>query len=85
MNFSFPQYRKLSNERSYYKIENASTLLEIQRTGQRWTEYTLNVRILPERNLIMDLLEINGDQYVIIDENDFETFRKECESNLKRF
>ncbi len=56
MSKDFPQYRKLSNNKSLYKIVSALHLQELQLLGTRWYMHELHARILPERNLILDLL-----------------------------
>ncbi|HEY8403323.1 MAG TPA: hypothetical protein VIK71_01805 [Flavobacteriales bacterium] len=85
MNYQFPQYRRLANQLSYYKIESPSELLEIQRMGQRWTQHQLIAKILPERLLIQDILENEGGRYEIIDESAFNDFLKMCTDTLMRF
>lgn len=83
--YDFPQYRKLSNNLSYYKIESLNSLTEIQRIGNRWTQYEVYAKILPERLLIQDILENEGGRYDTIKEEEFCAFLKESESNFKKF
>jgi hypothetical protein len=38
---TFPIYRKLSNEKSYYKIVSAESFIELQRIGSKTKKHTL--------------------------------------------
>ncbi|MFN0032745.1 MAG: hypothetical protein ACKVOR_11350 [Flavobacteriales bacterium] len=70
--YAYPQYRKLSNSKSLYKIESADTLIELQLLGSRWVKHKLHARILPERLLISDLLSCSTAGYVYSDVHEFE-------------
>lgn len=70
--YTFPQYRKLSNGLSYYKISSETHLLELQRIGSRWMQYEIMAKILPERILIQDILEKEGKRYEDIEAQEFE-------------
>ena len=85
MNFIYPQFRKLLNEKSYYKIDSETHFTELQRTGKMWTQTEIEARILPERNLVRDLLEASGKHYQVISEDDYITFREMCEKTLYRY
>lgn len=85
MKYEFPQYRKLSNEKSYYRIDSSDSLMEIQRTGERFTIHELMAKILPERILIGDLLEAESANYVKIAEEEFNDFLEYCQKNLRRY
>lgn len=71
MSYQYPQYRKLSNDKSYYKIESNTRMLELQSIGSQWNLFELTATILPERNLIVDLIEANEAGYQQISEDDF--------------
>jgi hypothetical protein len=85
MKHEFPQYRKLINEKSYYRIDSADSLTEVQRTGERYTMHELRVKILPERILIADLLEAESSNYMKIAEVEYNDFLYYCENNLRRY
>jgi hypothetical protein len=85
MNDEFPQFRKLSNEKSYYRIDSNAELIEIQRSGQRYTIHQVKASILPERLLIGDLLEAENGHYLKISADEFEQFRIYCERELHRY
>jgi hypothetical protein len=68
----FPQYRKLINEKSYYKIHSPNKMTEFNMLGKNWLRHDLEARILPERLLIADLLDGYNGSYVIINREEFE-------------
>lgn len=84
MNGEFPQFRKLSNEKSYYRIDSAQELTEIQRIGDKYMVHRLIARILPEKLLIADLLASDGSNYVRIGAEEFRAFEAYCEQQLSR-
>ncbi len=77
MNYQFPQFRKLANNKSFYKIESAFDLVELQQLGSRWNRFVLKAKILPERILIDDMLALSDGHYVEIPEQEFETVMSE--------
>lgn len=85
MKYDFPQYRKLANDLSYYEIVTPDFIREIQRIGSRWTEYEIKAKILPERLLIEDVLDNEGERYRTINKIEFDEFRNYCLNNLRRF
>lgn len=52
----FPQYRKYRNGKSYFKIESVDKFIEVQLLGSRFLTYEVEAKILPDRNLIQDML-----------------------------
>jgi hypothetical protein len=81
----FPQYRRLSNGKSYYEILSDSEMREISLSGRRWTEYTVIAKILPERLLLSDLLEQRYAHYELITEKEFYDFLEHCKTNHFQF
>jgi len=53
---SFPQYRKYSNNRNFFKISSAEDFEEISFIGSKAIVRQYRAAILPDRNLIQDLL-----------------------------
>lgn len=53
---TFPIYRKLANERSFYRIDSATAFVEVQRLGSRWVLHRVEARIYPEKARIHELL-----------------------------
>jgi len=56
MSTLFPQYRKYSNNRNFFKISSAEDFEEISFIGSRRMVRQYHATILPDRNLIQDLL-----------------------------
>jgi hypothetical protein len=81
----FPQYRRLSNGKSYYEILSDSEMREISLSGRRWTAYTVIAKILPERLLLSDLLEQRYAHYELITEKEFYDFLEHCKTNHFQF
>jgi hypothetical protein len=82
--YNYPQFRKLSNERSFYAIHSVDTMTEIKRTERKWAEYQMIARILPERLLIKDLLDCSHEHYEIITASDYDYFRAFCQDHLEK-
>lgn len=76
--FSFPQYRRLVNGRSYYKVIDKTHMEEIQIMGKFWIRYELTANILPERVLIDDVLSLHDKRWEEITEAQFLEFMDEC-------
>jgi hypothetical protein len=53
---SFPQYRKYKNNKNFFRIINAEEFEEISFIGSRKIVVAHKAKILPDRNLILDLL-----------------------------
>lgn len=81
----FPQYRRLSNGKSYYEILSESEMREITLSGRRWTEYLITAKILPERLLITDLIERKYAHYELISEKEFYDFLERCRSQFFQY
>lgn len=71
MHTSYPQYRKLVNNKSFYKIASDNVVIEIQLSGSRWQKHEIHARILPEKLLVLDLLAADGSSYVKIEEAEY--------------
>lgn len=67
----FPQYRKLSNERAFYRIEGQNSFTEVQLIGSRKIIHTIIAQQYPEKLRIMDMLK-NLDPFVGSDKEEFE-------------
>lgn len=70
----FPQYRRYLNGKNYFRIDSLESFEEIRSMGSKWLVEKHLVRILPDRNLVNDLLnnyegmaeEISPEEYTII-------------------
>lgn len=81
---SYPQYRMLSNGKSYYKIIDSSTMEEIQLMSNRYAIHNLSASILPERLLIQDILNLQDGLYTVVDESEYLDVMARCERELER-
>lgn len=52
----FPQYRKYSNNRNFFKISSPDEFEEISFIGNKRIVRSYKATILPDRNLVHDLL-----------------------------
>jgi hypothetical protein len=68
---NFPIYRKLSNEKSYYKILSFESLVELQKIGSKTKKHTLIAKQFPEKLLIQDLITLSNG-YLESNEEEFE-------------
>jgi hypothetical protein len=83
LNMKFPVYRKYLNEMSYFRIDSPEKFEEIRRIGSRLLITAHEVKILPERNMVHDLLhdyksfavEIFAEEYNQIAQNAAESGR----------
>ncbi len=82
MIYEYPQFRKLINEKSYYRIDSSTDLTEIQRVGEKYIVHRLQAKILPEKLLISDLLACETADYIRITADEFLTFEKFCSREL---
>ena len=73
----FPQYRKLSNEKVFYKILSDRNFIEIQRMGSKAFLYEFTATKYPEILKIQDMLLLEGDTYIESNNNEFEGLIKD--------
>ena len=71
----FPQYRKLSNEKSFYEILSDKEFIEIQLIGSRAVVHTVVAHQYPEMLRIMDMLAADR-PYVFSNQNEFKSHAK---------
>ena len=57
---TFPIYRKLPNEKSYYKIVSAESFIELQRIGSKTKKHTLIANQYPEKLLIQEMISLSN-------------------------
>ena len=57
---TFPIYRKLSNDKSYYKIVSAESFIELQRIGSKTKKHTLIAKQYPEKLLIQEMISLSN-------------------------
>ncbi len=67
----FPQYRKLSNEKVYYRIRSERDFDEIQRVGTRGMWFSMKAEQYPEILKIQDLLACTDEGIQLASEAEF--------------
>lgn len=83
MEFDFPIYRKYPNDKNYFKIISIDEFEELQVYSHGFELRTHKAKILPDRNLIMDML-ITQDYWEEISEHEYIEKLKYCENNLPK-
>ncbi len=69
----FPQFRKLSNDKVFYRINSEKHFDEIQLIGTSAKMYTIIAHQYPELVRIMDMLDVNSKTYLSSNKNEFES------------
>lgn len=67
----FPQYRKLSDGKSWYKIENERNFIEIQLIGSKKIIHLVEAKQYPEMLRIMEMLDLSMPDISIVLEEEF--------------
>ena len=71
-NYKFPQYRKYSNSASYFRIDSSVYFDELKKMPGGFVHYGFQVKILPDRNYIMDMLNCEKGYWVEISADEYE-------------
>tara|TARA_R110002072_G_scaffold282761_1_gene445822 strand:- start:49130 stop:49378 length:249 start_codon:yes stop_codon:yes gene_type:complete len=72
----FPQYRKLSNDKVFYKILSDRKFEEIQLIGSDAKIHTIKAIQYPEMLLIQDMLDVESIRYLASSEEEFKSQKK---------
>ncbi len=81
-NKQFPQYRKLTNAKSFYKILNERSFIELQEMGSSWWLFKIEAKQYPEILRIMDMLELN-EPFVLATEIEFDAINEFVKKNVE--
>ncbi len=73
----FPQYRKYLNGKNYFKILSANHFEEIQRLGSQYLRQSHEVKILPDRNFLQDLLVNYHSFALVISQEEYEAVQQQ--------
>ncbi|MFM7684164.1 MAG: hypothetical protein ACKO7P_15690 [Bacteroidota bacterium] len=76
---TFPVYRKLSNEKSYYKIVSADSFIELQKIGDKIRRHIVIAQQFPEKLRIQDMISL-ADGFLSCDETEFESINRLVEN-----
>jgi hypothetical protein len=71
----YPQYRKYSNGKSFFKIISAEEFEEIQILGTNKTIHYFKAKILPDRNYISDLISNENNHWLVCDSKEYEELK----------
>jgi hypothetical protein len=79
----FPVYRKLSDNKTFYKIHSPKNFLEIKLMGKFYFRNEIEAKQFPEMLLINDMIKLEVGGWIAIDEIEFEEFYKFIEKNYE--
>jgi hypothetical protein len=68
----FPQYRKYSNNKNFFKINSPKEFEEIQVIGRKKLHRTVVATQFPEMNLIIDLVTFANEFIINSSQNEFD-------------
>jgi hypothetical protein len=71
---SFPVFRKYKNNMIYFKIISQTKWQEVHKIGTNKTVHNFEVKILPDRNFINDMLFDYEKNWDAIEESDYVSF-----------
>ncbi len=81
---TFPVYRKYSNNKSYFKVLSEKEFEEIVLLGNNYWVYTFEAKILPDFQLIRDMLELQDGRWQEISETEYRIFLETCRQEYKK-
>ena len=81
---TFPQFRRLSNGKNYYKVHSSSEMTEVGTMGGKYWINEVMATILPERVMIADILDAAGGIYDVIEAEVFDSFVSMCAAEKER-
>lgn len=83
MSYQFPLYRRYLHGNTYYRINSQENFDELLVVGKFFVFKNFQARILPEYQLIIDLIDNMENRWEIIEEQDFNKKLDFCKTNLK--
>ena len=70
----FPQFRKYKNGQSYFRVNSNSSFIEYKLNGNRIEKHTFEVKILPDRNYLNDMLYSFENHWDRLSDSEWKTF-----------
>ncbi len=67
----FPQYRKMSNNKTFYKITSSKSFEEIQLIGEKAVIHRVVAEQYPEMLRIQDMLSMENDWFFPSNEDEY--------------
>ncbi len=81
-NNQFPQYRKLPNGKSLYRIDSERLFVELQKIGSSWWLHYVEAKQYPEILRIMDMLQLN-EPFIEATALEFDLIHKHVKKNVE--
>ena len=78
----YPQYRKYTNNKVYFKILSAAEWEELHVSKAGVTFHSFTAKILPDRNYLEDMTVNYQEHWVVGDEKEYEELK--CKVNYDR-
>jgi len=72
----FPLFLKYSNNKSYFKIKSSLEWEELQIIGSKVIFSAFEVKILPDRNFMSDMLTNEGERWLPTSEEEYESVKR---------
>ena len=83
MSYQFPLFRRYLHGNTYYRINSQENFDELMVIGRYFVYKNFQARILPEYQLIIDLIDNAENRWEIIESKDFDMKLTFCKENLK--
>ena len=83
MSYQFPLFRRYLHGNTYYRINSQDNFDELMVIGKFFVLKNFQAKILPEYQLIVDLIENVDNRWETITEKDFDIKLDFCKKNLK--
>jgi hypothetical protein len=80
---NFPQYRKYSGHKTWFKIVSETEMQELKVLGEFYNHTTFKATTFVDRNLISDMISNYGNHWEIITEYEFNRILENCKNNLQ--
>jgi len=75
---TYPQYRKYSHGKTFFKVLSKDEFEEIQLIGSKIILHKFKAKILPDRNYISDLTFNYKENWVEISSTEYESLKKKA-------
>ena len=82
MDIQFPQYRRYLHGNTYYRVNSLENFDELMVVGKFYVFRNFQARILPEYQMIIDLIDNAENRWEVIGKEDFEKKLEFCRKNL---
>lgn len=80
---TFPQYRRYSHGKTWYKIHSPDKFTEVTVMGSRYIIQEFEAKQYPEKLRIADMLEGMEGTWIIVSEADYDAFLASCVRDLQ--